>query len=146
MANVFQKLLDYIGVETEEVDETEQEQQEELYETPQAEPVKQRTREKRNYATNGNVVSMPNIAVNKMVIYRPVSYEDTQNIIDNLKNRKPVIVNMENIEVEVAQRILDFISGACYAVDGRVHKVSSRIFVVAPATYDVIGNSDGSRE
>lgn len=146
MAKVFQKLLDYIGLEAEEVNENDQEQQEELYETIQAEPVKQRARDKRSYAVSGNVVSMPNAAVNKMVIYRPVSYEDTQNIIDNLKNRKPVIVNMENIEVDVAQRILDFISGACYAVDGRVHKVSSRIFVIAPANYDVIGNSDGSKE
>ena len=78
--------------------------------------------------------------------FRPVSYEDTQNIIDNLKGRKPVIVNMEQIEVETAQRILDFMSGACYAVDGRLYKVSARIFLVAPANYDIIGSSDGFRE
>ena len=72
--------------------------------------------------------------------------EHAQNIIDNLKARKPVIVNMEQIEVETAQRILDFMSGACYAVDGRLYKVSARIFLVAPANYDIIGSSDGFRE
>ena len=49
-------------------------------------------------------------------------------------------------EVETAQRILDFMSGACYAVDGRLYKVSARIFLVAPANYDIIGSSDGFRE
>ena len=58
----------------------------------------------------------------KMIVYHPVSYEDTQNIIDNIKNRKPVIVNMEELEIDCAQRILDFLSGAVYALNGTMSR------------------------
>ncbi|HIU93704.1 MAG TPA: cell division protein SepF, partial [Candidatus Aphodomorpha intestinavium] len=78
----------------------------------------------------------------KMIVYHPVSYEDTQNIIDNIKNRKPVIVNMEELEIECAQRILDFLSGAVYALNGTMSKISRGIFVVAPNNYDVVGNGE----
>ncbi len=143
MANVGNKLMDWLGFGVEEVaeeeDYTEQEEREqELYETPRRE---QKQRKERR--PNNKVVSLPAANRNKMVVYYPVSYEDTMNIIDNLKARKPIIVNMESIDVEVAQRILDFMSGACYALGGIVYKVSSKIFAVAPADYDIIGNSDG---
>jgi len=78
----------------------------------------------------------------KMIVYHPISYEDTQNIIDNLKSRKPIIVNMEELEIDCAQRILDFMAGAVYALNGTIFKVSRGIFVVAPNNYDVIGNHD----
>lgn len=82
----------------------------------------------------------------KMIVYHPVTYEDTQHIIDNVKNRKPVIVNMEDLEVETAQRILDFLSGAIYALNGTMSKISRGIFIVAPNNCDVIGNEDGEEE
>ncbi len=78
----------------------------------------------------------------KMIVYHPVSYEDTQIIIDNLKSRKPVIVNMEELDMDCAQRILDFLSGAVYALNGTMCKISRGIFVVAPNNYDVVGNND----
>ncbi len=76
----------------------------------------------------------------RMVVFQPQTYEDTQTIIDNLKARKPVIVNLENLNVEVAQRVLDFISGAIYALDGSVRKVSKGIFLLAPKGVDISGN------
>lgn len=80
----------------------------------------------------------------KMIVYHPISYEDTQNIIDNLKSRKPVIVNMEELEIDCAQRILDFMAGAIYALNGSIYKISRGIFVVAPTNYDIIGNDESS--
>ena len=149
MANVGHKLINWFGLGVEEAEEElydeqleqDQEQEQELYETSRRE-VKQRRERKAN---NSKVVSLPSNGRSKMIVYYPVSYEDTKNIIDNLKSRKPIIVNMETIDVEVAQRILDFISGACYALGGVVYKVSSKIFAVGPADYDIIGNSDGMR-
>ena len=149
MANVGHKLINWFGLGVEEAEdelydeqlEQDQEQEQELYETSRRE-VKQRRERKAN---NPKVVSLPSNGRSKMIVYYPVSYEDTKNIIDNLKSRKPIIVNMESIDVEVAQRILDFISGACYALGGVVYKVSSKIFAVGPADYDIIGNSDGMR-
>ncbi len=76
----------------------------------------------------------------RMVVFQPQTYEDTQTIIDNLKSRKPVIVNLESLNVDVAQRVLDFISGAIYALDGSVRKVSKGIFLLAPKGVDISGN------
>ena len=136
--------MEYIGFGKDDV-EYDEEPEDGLRETETVPEERKKSTERRVLST-GNVVSLPGVNCGKMIVYRPVSYEDTQNIIDNLKGRKPVIVNMEQIEVETAQRILDFMSGACYAVDGRLYKVSARIFLVAPANYDIIGSSDGFRE
>ena len=76
----------------------------------------------------------------KMVVYQPMTYDDTQNIIDNLKNRKPIIVNLETLDVDIAQRILDFMSGAVYALNGNIHKVSKGIFLLVPNNVDIAGN------
>ena len=76
----------------------------------------------------------------KMLVYQPMSYEDTQSIIDNLKMKKPIIVNLELLEVDIAQRVLDFMSGAVYALNGSIHKVSKGIFVLAPINVDISGN------
>ncbi len=76
----------------------------------------------------------------KMIVYQPMTYDDTQNIIDNLKNRKPVIVNLESLEIDTAQRILDFMSGAVYALNGNIHKISKGIFILVPNNVDIAGN------
>lgn len=144
MVKVLDKIMNFLGAESDDP-EYEEAQDDGLFESEPLPEERKKPADRRTLST-GNVVSLPGVNCGKMIVYRPVSYEDTQNIIDNLKGRKPVIVNMEKIEVETAQRILDFMSGACYAVDGRVYKVSARIFLVAPANYDIIGSSDGFRE
>ena len=159
MASIYNKFLDFIGIE--ESEENEEPQEEEYYEerdddrrafsrdrdrdrerereprTPA--PAVARRSEKTATSTGAN---LPISGGMKMIVYHPVSYEDTQAIIDNLKNRKPVIVNMEELEVDAAQRILDFLSGAVYALSGTMCKISRGIFVVAPNNYDVIGNGE----
>ena len=152
---IYNKFLDFIGIE-----EAEDKQEGDLFEedvapekeapAPRRRPLldpepKKSVREPRLQG-GGETVPMPNVAAMKMIVYHPVSYEDAQNIIDNLKSRKPVIVNMEELDVAAAQRILDFISGAIYALNGTIAKISRGIFVVAPANYDVIGNESGEYE
>jgi len=67
-------------------------------------------------------------------------------MIDSLKSNRPVIANFENIDHEKAQRILDMMSGAMYAMSGSVHKVSRSIYVFAPESMDVSGEGkDGAR-
>jgi cell division inhibitor SepF len=90
--------------------------------------------------SRSKVVGLPTSGNVKVIVYRPVCYEETQSIIDNLKSRKSVIVNMEDLEISCAQRILDFMSGAIYALNGTIFKVSKGIFVVAPMNVDVVGN------
>lgn len=140
MAKLFSRFLDYIGIEETNMED---EYQDEYYaESPEEHAdnvVSFSARDKRR----NNIVSMPAATQMKMIVYHPISYEDTQNIIDNLKSRKPVIVNMEELEIECAQRILDFMAGAVYALNGTIFKISRGIFVVAPNNYDIIGNGEG---
>ncbi len=143
MSGLFDKFLGYIGLE--ENDMEEEYYAEEQYEDVAREDnvVRMSSRPRARATTpNGNVVSLPTAAQLKMIVYHPISYEDTQNIIDNLKSRKPVIVNMEELELDCAQRILDFMAGAIYALNGTIYKISRGIFVVAPTNYDVIGNGE----
>lgn len=77
----------------------------------------------------------------KVMIYDPIEYDESANIVDNLKNRKAVIVNLENIEdPELVKNIFHFISGAVYALDGSIQKVSKGIFILAPSNIDIDGN------
>ncbi|MBO4305545.1 MAG: cell division protein SepF [Clostridia bacterium] len=144
MSKVATKIRNWLGfdvVDDEEIDDIEFEEEQEL------ETIATREEKRRERKSQGKVVDLP-ISSNrsKLIVYRPVSYEDTMSIIDNLKSRKPIILNMENIEIDVAQRILDFMSGACSAMGGDIRKVSAKIFAVVPADYEIVGNSDGFKE
>lgn len=140
MAKIFNKILDYIGIEEDELEEemeTDQdidEQDHEQEQVVQEMPTQVRSRK-------GKIVNMPSANTMKMIVFRPSSYDDTQSIIDNLKSRKPVVVNLENLDATVAQRVLDFMSGAIYAINGTIQKVSRYIFVLAPNNVDVVGDS-----
>lgn len=73
----------------------------------------------------------------KMIIAKPEKYEDSQGICDQIKQDIPVIVNLEKVEYPVAQRIMDFLSGTSYALDGNVQRVASNIFLFAPEHIDI---------
>ncbi|MBB5263675.1 cell division inhibitor SepF [Catenibacillus scindens] len=75
-------------------------------------------------------------------IQKPSSFEDSSEICDVLLTGKAAVVNLEGIDVEVAQRIIDFVSGACYAMSGNIQKVSSYIFIVTPSGIDISGDME----
>ena len=58
----------------------------------------------------------------KMMIVEPETFDDSQNIADYLRERKPVVINFENTAADVSKRVVDFISGATYALDGEYPK------------------------
>ncbi|KAB3533160.1 cell division protein SepF [Alkaliphilus serpentinus] len=76
----------------------------------------------------------------KVVIYEPVSFEEASSIVDSLKNRKPVIINLESVEPDLAKKFFDFLNGAIYAIDGNIQRVSQGIFILAPNNVDISGN------
>ena len=89
---------------------------------------------------DSKVVNMPQQANNnaiKMVISQPTSFEQSDEICSFLKERKSVIVNLEYVNKDIARRIVDFISGGVYALDGYIQKVSNSIFLVAPSNYEI---------
>ena len=88
---------------------------------------------------NNKVVSMPQSQGQaiKMVISQPTTFEQSDEICGFLKEKKSVIVNLEYVNKDVARRIVDFISGGVYALDGYIQKVSNSIFLVAPSNYEI---------
>ncbi len=73
----------------------------------------------------------------KVMVVEPVTFDDAQHVADHIKNRKPVVVNFENTETDVAKRIIDFISGTTYALAGNLRKVGKDIFLCAPSNVEV---------
>ncbi|HHV62292.1 MAG TPA: cell division protein SepF [Firmicutes bacterium] len=75
----------------------------------------------------------------RLVITEPTRFEDVQEVADNLKVRRPVIVNVDALEKDVARRVLDFAAGVTYALDGGMQKVGEGIFLFTPSNFDVAG-------
>ncbi len=72
-----------------------------------------------------------------VVVYDPKTPEDVQRLIDYLKRREPAVINLDATEPDVAQRILDFVSGAIYALSGSVHRIASNIFLLSPEGVEI---------
>ena len=139
MANVKQAIKRFFGWGVDDMEEEEHEEAEQITENP----VQVVSPPPRRQPASGNVISVRGKAdINdlKLIVYKPINYEDAVNIIGYLRNNRQVIVNMEKLNRDVAQRILDVVFGAICAVDGKLYKVNGRIYVVSPAGGDVIGS------
>ena len=78
----------------------------------------------------------------KLVVIEPKSFDECPKLVDSLKGRRPVIINLEKIETETAKKIFDFLSGATYALNGNVQKVANNIFIFAPESVDITANQE----
>jgi len=130
------KVKHFMGLDVFE-DEEEELYQEPLYDQPLYD---QDDRTNQSNSRKNKVVNIHTTTQMKVVIFEPNAYDEVQNIVDNLKNRKPVIVNLETLEADVARKIFEFLNGAIYALDGSIQKVSSDIFILAPNNVEIAGN------
>lgn len=76
----------------------------------------------------------------EVCVVKPISMEDAREVTETLLDNRAVILNVEGIDVELAQRIIDFISGCTFAISGNLQKVSNYIFIITPASVDVSGD------
>ena len=76
----------------------------------------------------------------QVFVIKPDEFDDAQMIIDHLKGGQAIVINMEGMELSTAQRIIDFIAGACYSLDGSLQAISGNIFIAAPADIYVSGD------
>jgi cell division inhibitor SepF len=87
-----------------------------------------------------NVVSLQSIQQSsKVVLIEPRVYAEAQDIADELRNRKAVVVNLQRIEHDQARRIVDFLSGTVYAIGGDIQKIGTDIFLCTPDNIEVSG-------
>lgn len=96
--------------------------------------------------TSNKVLNIHSNAQMNVVLFHPKSFEESTNIIDTLKSRRPVVMNISELEKDLGRKIFDFCSGALYALDGHIQQVSKGIFVLAPQNVDITGDVTGKAE
>ena len=89
------------------------------------------------WGRKNKVAMLPGVQNVRVVISQPNSYDQASEICEHLKEKKSIIVNLEYVNKDVARRIIDFMSGAVYALDGNIQKISNSIFLIAPYNYEI---------
>jgi cell division inhibitor SepF len=150
------KVKNLVGIE--EVEEDEILEDEPVKETPKREAPKKEERpayEPKTFTPRKETREEPSSAdrgtgaVNRltkqlnMIVIEPKSFDECPRLVDSLKGKKPVIINLEKVESETARKIFDFLSGATYALSGNVQKVSANIFLFAPENVDITAPAEG---
>ena len=125
------KMLKWIGI-SDEIDEEE----EFLTAGPQAEPEEPMI----PAGKRGKVVNIHTSTQLKVVVIQLTSFEDARDIADHLKAKKPVVINLEKLDKDVSRRVVDFLSGAVYGLDGNIQKVANGIFLIAPYNVGIMGD------
>lgn len=77
----------------------------------------------------------------EVIVIRPTTMEDTREIADTLMARCTVVLNLEGLDVYLAQRIIDFTCGSCYSLNGSLQKISAYIYILTPDGVDISGDS-----
>jgi len=98
-------------------------------------------------AANTRVVPLSNAGRRggpQVSVYSPRSYQDVVEIANSLRNRQVVIVNLQNADRTLLQRVVDFTSGVAYTIDGKIQKLAESIYLVVPAGVSV--NAAGLRD
>ena len=90
--------------------------------------------------TGTKVVNIHATARLQVVLVMPEQYEAAREIADHLRDKRTVVLNLENTNKEVSRRILDFVSGVAYAQDGKIKKVAVSTFIVTPYNVDILGD------
>ena len=76
----------------------------------------------------------------EVCVIKPTSVEDGREITETLLANRTVVLNLEGLDMEIAQRIIDFTSGSCFAISGNLQKISHYIFIVTPPSVDISGD------
>ena len=145
---VFGKFKELIGIE--EIEEEDFEEESVVEKKPevrqnsfvQPAPAKE-VKDNRVVNMQNNTSSVNRITSQfKMVVIEPKNFDESPRLVDNLKAKKPVIINLEKLESDTARKIFDFLSGATYALNGNVQKIANNIFVFVPENVDVTSSVD----
>lgn len=135
MSNFMDKFKYFIGI-----DDYEDEDEANYYESEEDNldfPVTTKTKKH-----NNNVVNIHTNSNMKIIVHEPLSYDEAPSIIDDLKTRKAVVINFEQLDTTLKRQIFDFINGGLYSIDGKIQKVTKDIFILAPSNIEIDGLKD----
>lgn len=129
MSNIMNKFKYFIGLDDYDEDN------EEFYEDENLEmPISTKTKK-----INNKVVNIHTNSNMKIVVHEPLNYEEAPEIVENLKSRKVVVINFEQLDTNLKRQIFDFVNGALYAMEGKIQKVTKDIFILAPNHVEIDG-------
>lgn len=100
----------------------------------------------KNYTSKRQNSKVVNFKANlnmEVIVIQPESYDEAQDICDHIKSKRPVVINLEKMERSIAQRIMDFVSGSCYTLNGNLQRITNNIFIIAPENVDIAGEFPG---
>lgn len=143
MSGIMDWVKSTIGIVEDENEEQLETTEEEVKSYSAAVPARRRSTSDDMLASSprrSKVVNINTTAQLKVVVVQPLSYNDASEIAEHLKAKKPVVVNLEKLDKATASRIFDFLSGAVFALDGNMQKVSNGILLVVPNTMGIMGD------
>ncbi len=95
---------------------------------------------------SGSVLKMPSGPKQEVVLFRPVSFNDTSKAADHLRNGKAVVLNLEEVDKAMSRRVVDILSGCVYALEGDVTKIAKSAYLFYPKNMDVSGTLESLQE
>ncbi|SMC17688.1 cell division inhibitor SepF [Clostridium acidisoli DSM 12555] len=135
MAKVLNKVMGILGLDDGNIDDYEEESSndEKAFEREYEEEIDEPIVSKRN----SKVVNIHTNATMRVIISRPKDYDEATTICDELKNRKIIVVNVSDLEPKIAQRLLDFMGGASYVLNGELQEVEKNVYILSPSNVEV---------
>ena len=91
-------------------------------------------------ASNNKVVNINATTQLSVVLVKPERYENAPEIADHLRERRTVVINLEQTNKDVAKRLIDFLSGVAYAMEGKMKKVANSTYMITPYNVDILGD------
>jgi len=111
-------------------------------EPPRREPVFEDRRSSRERMDDrrSKVVNIHATTQLKVVLVKPERFENASEIADQLKDKRTVVINLESTNKDVARRLVDFLSGVAYAIEGKIKKVAANTYIITPYHVDIEGD------
>ena len=138
---MLEKIKDFFGFDQDDAEDTSDNFQDYTSEEESdAEEKKSRRRDDRSEKKTDKIVHINATTQLEVVLVKPEAYADGSIVADHLINRRTVVLNLESTNKEVSRRLLDFLSGVAYAIDGQIKRVANSTFIITPYNVGVVGD------
>ncbi|MBR4308638.1 MAG: cell division protein SepF [Oscillospiraceae bacterium] len=96
--------------------------------------------------SSGRVMSISSPSTMQVIVVKPERFDQVTEIADRLRDKQSVVLNLESTNKDVARRLVDFLSGCAYALDGNIQKVAISTYLITPYNVEVLGDNDTEAE
>ncbi len=94
----------------------------------------------RSSIKSSRMMSIPATTHLQVIVVKPEKYSDAAAIADHFKNRKTVVLNLDNTNKDVSNRLIDFLGGVAYATDGELKRIANTTYIIVPVNVDISGD------